>query len=492
MSAYFQSENPFNIQARWIANLPGINQELYQSKDNRDVLADTDDWDNKADKLFSSLPEFDDVDALLRNGVSREAEGRLETWREKNSGFAPNLALVCGLDRRLDWNHILQSTYLRVYLKDGFQSLNDNWDETGICVLPRVPSLNDPLDRAGASPAHKTWAHAWERGVNEELTNTYYVEQNWLDMEHNSYTVIHKVVTDWVTTNPIRVAVSPVSSGVQLQAPHCYETDGRRRFSITGLNDPDYVRRRVRASYKMAAELGANILAYPEMLGDASMFGPTEAGSDFFAQLSEEVGRMGYSAPGLLLPPTYWHEKNNRLYVTGGDGRRLCVQDKQNPFLYHDSATCKDYLEDLEGKTKVICVIHIPYAGRLTFPICKDCLVEPYRTLLVRALRSTMLLCSSYSKGSFSFRISAPASLEYGCYTLWTNTCSARPECGAPPDYVGLIAAPNAEMVYPFQPRCQGRCGGPDDVCLFLAEIRRTGGAPEVTMREHIHPNQKT
>lgn len=108
VSAYFQSENPFNIQARWIANLPGINQELYQSKDNRDVLADTDDWDNKADKLFSSLPEFDDVDALLRNGVSREAEGRLETWREKNSGFAPNLALVCGLDRRLDWNHIFR------------------------------------------------------------------------------------------------------------------------------------------------------------------------------------------------------------------------------------------------------------------------------------------------------------------------------------------------------------------------------------------------
>ena len=227
---------------------------------------------------------------------------------------------------------------------------------------------------------------------------------------------------------------------------------------------------------------------YPEMLGDASMFDSTGNVSSFFAQLQEEAEAAEYSGPAIILPPTWWHDKRNQLHVIDGSGGTICVQEKQNSFLYPDDKTKREYLEDLRGTPPVVQVLHVPYIGRITFPICKDYLVVAYRELLARVLRSTLMLCPSYSKGKFSFHISAPAELEYGCYSLWINTCSALPEEEAPPDYVGLIAAPNTDFACSLKPQCKGQCGSADDPCLFLVEINRTGSAPRITVREHIHP----
>lgn len=476
-----------------IADLPRLDPELYQSKDSRDTLVDTADWDNKVHTLLSTLPEFDDIDALLRNGITQETLTQLQAWCKENPGFSPVLSLICGLDSILCWDNILKSPYLTVILKDGFEALNDNWEQVGILVLPRVRSLNDPLDRAGTSPdsSGKTWAYAWEPGINEELTNIYYVEKSQLNVNNKTYTVIHKVVKDWVVGNPILLAVSPIAKGAQLLEPSCYDTEGNCRFSIEGLSNPDYICRRVKSAYKKAAEEGASLLVYPEMLGEESMFDPAEGTSSFFSQLGEEVEAVGYNSPALILPPTWWHDKHNQLHVIGGDGGYLCVQEKQNPFLYHCDETGKEHLEDLQGTPPVIQVLHVPNVGRITFPICKDYLVVPYRELLARSLRSTLMLCPSYSKGKFSFKISAPAGLEYGCYSLWINTCSAQSEENSPPDFVGFIAAPNADFVYNFKPQCSGQCGSVDDPCLFLVEIKRTSGAPEITVREHTCPNMK-
>lgn len=491
MPTHFQYENPFNILASLIANLPQLDAELYQSKDRRDALTETSELDEEVYALLSTFPEFDDIDSLLRDGMTQETLDGLSAWCRENPGFSPILSLVCGLDRALCWDNILKSSYLTVCLKDGFEALNENVEQTGILVLPRVPSLNDQLDRAGTSPDSpgKTWAYAWEPGINEELTNTYYVEKDKLAANNKQYTVIHTVVRDWVIGNPILFAVSPIAQGAQLLAPDCYETDAGKRFSIKGLDNPEFICRRVSASYKKAAEKGVSLLMFTEMLGVGAMFDPAEGGSDFFSQLGEEVVDAGYNSPALILPPTWWHDNRNQLYVMDGDGGYICIQEKQYPYLYHQDVDNKDYLEDLEGTQPVIQVLHVPNVGRITFPICKDYLVVPYRELLARTLHSTLMLCPSYSKGKFSFSISAPAELEYGCYSLWVDTCSALSEKDSPPAYVGLIAAPNSDLVYHFEPKCGGQCGTTDDPCLFLVEIKWTGLAPEVTVREHICPH---
>jgi len=493
VSVHFQYENPFNILSLLIADLHQLNAKLYQNKDERDVLTDTGDWDEKVNTLLSTFSEFGNIDVLLRDGITHETVDQLQAWHKENPGFSPTLSLICGLDDVLYWDNILRSPYLTVKLKKGFEALNDNVDRTGILVLPRVPSLNDPLDRAGTSPdlSDKTWAHVWESGINEELTNTYYVEKDKLADNNKSYTVIHKVVRDWVVGNPILIAASPIAKDARLIEPSCYEAEGQRRFSIKGLENSEFIRRRVQAAYRKASEEGADILVYPEMLGDQSMFDSTEGASDFFSQLEEEVGDAGYSSPALVLPPTWWNSNRNQLHVMEGDGGYVCVQEKQNPFLYHCDKTGKEHLEDLRGTQPVIQVLHVPYVGRITFPICKDYLVPTYRGLLARTLRSTLMLCPSYSKGKFSFNISVPSELEYGCYSVWINTCSALPESDSPPKFVGLVAAPNTGLVYHFEPQCDGQCGSADSPCLFLVEIKRTGMTPEITMREHICSNTK-
>lgn len=487
---HFQHENPFNVLASLIAALPRMSSELYYSKDKRNTLSDTGSWDEKVYSLLSSFPELNDVDTLLRDGIRQETLAQLQEWCTENLGFSPILSLVCRLDSILYWDNILKSSYVVVGLKDGFEALNDNWEQTGVLILPRVPSLNDPLERADISPdpSGKTWAHEWEPGINEELANIYYVKKNRLTVNNKAYTVIHKVVRDWVVGGQILLAVSPIAKGAQLQKPLCYESEGGCHFSIGGLNDPEYIHRRIKAAYMKAAKNGTDLLIYPEMLGDAPMFDPAGNASDFFSQLQEEAENAEYSSPAVILPPTWWHDNRNQLHVIDGSGRYICVQEKQNPYLYNNDKTGKDYLEDLRGTLPTIQVLHVPYVGRITFPICKDYLVVPYRELLVRSLRSTLMLCPSYSGGKFSFNIAIPAELEYGCYSLWVNTCSALPEGKAPPDYVGLIAAPNKELVYDFRPQCDGRCGSMDDPCLFLVEINRTGGAPQITVREHICP----
>lgn len=490
MQSYFQNENPFNILALFISRLPQLDEEMYRSKDKRDALLDTEDWDNQVFSFLSTLDEFNDIDALLRDGITQESLDRLQKWHEDNPGFSPMLSLICGLDYTLSWDNILRSSYLVVALKDGFDALNDNVEETGILILPRVPSLNDPLDRTEvrSGAPQKTWAYHWEPGINEELTNTYYVRKNELTVNGTSYRVIHKIIRDWVVGNPTLFAVSPISKNAQLLEPICYVSEGKKRFAIRGVENPELIRRRVRAAYIKAAEAGASLLIYPEMLGDESMFTPAEGFSDFFSQLGDEVAEAGYSSPALILPPTFWHDKHNELYVIGGDGGYVCVQEKQNPFLYCSNTVHEKYLEDLQGVAPVVQVIHVPHIGRLTFPICKDYLVPGYRELLVRTLRSTIMLCPSYSQGKFSFSISVPAELEYGCYSLWANTCSAFPETNSPPTYIGLFAAPNTELVQRFEPKCKGLCGSVDDACLFFVEIKRTGMTPEITVREHIHP----
>ena len=514
MTSHFPYSNPFNILASLIAQLKMVNPCLYQSKDFRGTSEDEHDWDDEADKLFQAYPALQDSDILLRDGVPPEAVDAIQAWRKAHNSFFPILSLACRLDRALYWESILRSSYLCVHLKNSFQSLNDNAAEEGIFLAPRVPSLNDPFDQSSSKDAaSKTWAFDWKGGINQELGNTYYMEADQMLVAHKAYTVVHIIVNGRPIGKALRIAASPISQGKLLLPPTTYTTpDKRRCFSIDGLQDPDRIQNRFRAAFLCAARHRADIVLFPEMLGDGSVLGSEEARNAFFAQLQEEAEDQGFPCPSLLLMPTWWHDKRNELYVLNAFGECVCVQQKQYPFVYPEGG--QDYLEDLSQASPIVYVLHIPKLGRITLPICKDYLTPDYRRFLVEVLRSTFLLCPSYSSGKFSFALTAPAQLPYGCYTAWINPCAAVPpepkkdqssqqktavKCvdashdpeKTPPSYVGLIAGPTSpeqRQYRLFQPSCKGQCGPDDGPCLFVAEIRRTGAAPEIFLKDHLWP----
>lgn len=512
MSSYFPHMNPFNVLASLIAHLKKVDPQLYQDKSSRSASKHVNKWDRETDKLCQSFPEFRSSNVLLRNGISLEAAKTLRVWCEKHNSFFPILSLICRLDRTLYWESILRSSYLRIHLKNMFQSLNDNAMEVGISIVPRVPSLNDPISPADDENAvSKTWAFDWEEGINQELGNTYYIETENLKDSYKGYTVHHIVVNNWPVKETLRVAASPLSQGKLLMPPVTYTTaDNLRCFSIEGLQNPHRIRSRLQVAYLCAAKHNAEILLFPEMLGDSSIMQSSKELDTFLAQLQKSAEDHGYPSPSLLLLPTWWHDGRNELYVINAFGECICIQQKQYPFVYMKNG--QKYREDLSHTKPDIYVLHIPKLGRVTFPICKDYLTTSYRTLLTKVLRSTLLLCPSYSSSKFSFALTVPTDLQYGCYTAWINTCAAaspsrndtqpavretllRQRCAKPepeyipPSYVGLMAGPTSPeqpLVHLFRPNCKGDCGMDDGLCLFLAEIRRTGAAPEISVKDHL------
>lgn len=177
--------------------------------------------------------------------------------------------------------------------------------------------------------------------------------------------------------------------------------------------------------------------------------------------------------PGLILFPTWWHDGRNELYVFDGSGNRLCVQQKQYPYVYEKQESAR-YKENLLSPERVIHVIHIPEVGRFAFPICRDLLEQEYMDILLRQLRVTFLLCPSYSPHKTQFTTEAISVNKYGCYTIWCNTCAAYWKEPEPPAQIGLIAGPQEDLAKPLAymtPKCRGVCGSGAESCIFLAEI---------------------
>ena len=104
-------------------------------------------------------------------------------------------------------------------------------------------------------------------------------------------------------------------------------------------------------------------------------------------------------------------------------GEMVGEQCKQNSFEFNDKGT--HYEEDLRDIPKEILLIHVPGWGRISFLICVDFLVTDYRDLLVKELRSNLILCPSYSSRTAQFLNSAGSMREFGVKFIWLNSCSA-------------------------------------------------------------------
>ena len=202
------------------------------------------------------------------------------------------------------------------------------------------------------------------------------------------------------------------------------------------------------------------------MLGDSNIVNPA-----FFAQIEDALLSKGYPMPSLCLLPTWWHDNQNELFVYDASGKLLCTQKKQIPYIYKDE-TGKMFAEHLVNTKNVIHIIHIPNVGRVAFPICKDLLEEEYIRIMLRQLRATFLLCPSYSSSKTQFDLTAPGSIQYGCYTIWCNTCAAYHKDEIP-SHIGLVSGPQGlpEMTEYLLPKCDGDCGSEEEPCVFIAEI---------------------
>lgn len=478
--------NIFDFIAERIQHVYKLNPEACESKDFRETIVQPGDLDDEVSALFDAHPCLNVSKTLIRRGISYDTAAAIYGWKY-NESFPYVYEFLLRLTRKIPVGDIIRYS-AKVKEKGGFEALNNNVRKTGIQITLKVKSINDPLEPAretgeeegaadgqkGTGTNEKHWASDRLPGINEDLSNVMYIEPDKLEVKGEHYKVVHHIVNrDFFAggKKELVVGVSPLARDDVLKTSYEVRDEGagpRRFFNVTGLKQADLVQDKIIAAAMEACDQGVDILMYAEMFGSRET-----VSEDFVRQMSDLAGEAGLPMPVLILLPTWWHDHSNELYVMEGSGALVSQQQKQYPFAYTDEETGERHAEDLQMTERVIHVVHIPGLGRLTFPICRDYLQPEYLRLMAELLRSTFLLCPSYSRGKTQFDLTAPGEIKYGCYTVWINTCAATHDKPCCPSYVGLVSGPLAEGDYikRLEPTCGGNCGGGQDACLFVIRI---------------------
>ena len=409
-------------------------------------------------------------------GLPREAYGDiLAKIREENNYYSCRI-LLCEIDANflVDWEQIVTTDGAM-----GFASLNTNVDTTGVLILPKVSGPKTTRrhydeDQNEELVPRKT-ANEWNDNLNELLGSFYYV----LKQDLGDYT-LRNYVCDFAYNDTdkkeLKVGLSPLwnlPSGSLLKyndniVDYNEAGDKCRYFGEIEINKPEEVLMRFRQSFKLACENNVDIFMCPEMLGVQNLYDIDSCGfNDEMHRLSKEEKRK--NVPQLTIAPTLWKNNSNLAHVYLHSGRMLCAQYKQHKYRLNGKDGAR--LEHLKDAPKEICIIHVPQWGRITIPICIDFIYEAYRGLLVKILKTDILLCPSFSSGQKNFLQAIDSYAEFGVYAIWLNACSALSKCETDvPKIVGAACAPTVSSksrIERLTPTCNGACQG----CLFVVTI---------------------
>lgn len=496
----FDLVNPYDVLAILIARVQALSPEFYSNSAIRDTIDIGKDCTEAVDLFIRDHPELSDPHGCLSEGIPERIITDIVQWRYYNCVlYVYNL--LQRIARIFTWDKILGSSPVAM-MKAGFSSLNSNVQETGISILPRVPAINDnhalPLDNLDGSEHYAeskatklTWSSLWNYGINCDLSNIYYLEEKQLNVGATHYQTNNIVLNNPNLNNRAhyRLAVSPIARDIELDIRNNErEVPGgtQRLFTVKGIKNPRRAYARIAAAYLGACEGNADCLVFPEMLADEQIATPREEYSRLFSFLSLKALGLNLVPLPLCIGPTIWIDGRNEAHIFDADGRRLCVQRKQNSFNYVDKETRKRWVEDLKSSEPIVQVLHIPYLGRITIPICRDLLVSDYRDMLVKVIQSTIAICPSYSPGKTMFDLVAPRDRSFGCYVIWVNTCSAYINSDLP-DHIGLVSSPipvGSESL--FKLSCEGNCGGDTKACLYWIDISLLSDKPKAEVSHFL------
>lgn len=446
------------------------------------LLAKLDTNPTLMEHLQSLTAEDDDLcrlnaeNLLLTNGID---DRLLFLYNENSTQICENIVNECSryddfhvtrwvvilLDHYISWETFAdyQDTF-------PFSSLNSNTEETGLILLPRVPTI---VPTHGLVPIKA--ADRFYPRLNEILSNCYCISQEklWVNgIRYQIKNIIYQPKTTPISGSNIKIAYSPLAGCetekiLQINYDSTW-IDGHKydRFTVDGVHPTQIedIQNRYLQFVKTACEIGADIACSCEMLCTDDLFALDSAG--FNPLLSDLVS--GYSSPpSLILAPTHSRDGKNSLRVYSHIGKCLLTQDKQFSFIY--TKDNKKYTENLSNREPVIWILHIPNWGRLTFPICKDYLVPEYRDLLIRELKTSLIICPSYSFGSRDFELDLSGGRPYGTVCFWGNSCLSLEANWC--KYVGAVQhitigkSGNTER---FQANCEGKCR---QNCIFSINL---------------------
>ncbi len=330
------------------------------------------------------------------------------------------MRLLQAIDSGLSLILAEESAHLQAQPKS--KSLNTNRSETGISLLPRCECV-------WARKSRQSFSY---RRIDNYLRYIMVIEDRVLEDIDDEHIFIPKgFFRQFDETKQLKIAACPLSAKSSFDI-RFHRNDDLQVFSL------DYYEsaiardnERVWEKITEAGKAGAELMVFPEMLGNATM-------ESFVRQklqgLSQEKRQQ---IPAMIVLPSFFTGSQNYSTVLDRDGNVLARQYKQNPYVMK----CKhgEYMENILGSNRIE-IFHYEGIGRFAVLICKDFLTTRYMERIMRGFMLTMIIVPAYSTGSYDFKMSFDLCAHDYCNVVWINSCAAMvPGKESNFEYIGYV-----------------------------------------------------
>lgn len=305
-------------------------------------------------------------------------------------------------------------------------ALNTNWKDTNIWINPKFSIADTHVIRNGISKKKKISNRDIFDGLNGILENCSYIEcdkkkriRNIIiptscfgEQEKDAITIAFAPMTDR-NDNFVTKRQMIKRAGIPYNG-----------LAVEEIKNADILLDRLKTSWELAADVGADIFFAPEMLGSEL----SETGNEHYNMnvRAWSIARMKEcrNIPILTILPSYWSNNSNRATILSNDERILARQEKYVPYI----DVKNNMLEALEDRDEWQTVlIHIPGMHRIAILICAEFLADQdrVRKYICGSLGTTLLIVPSYTAGEQDFINLLPNLKPYGTTVVWGNCCGA-------------------------------------------------------------------
>lgn len=240
-------------------------------------------------------------------------------------------------------------------------------------------------------------------------------------------------------------------------------------IEVVGVTCPEIIIERFKSDWQTAAEAGADLVMFPEMLGtkDLEEKDKHERYNKVVHSLVYDLRKQGGRPPVLTIMPSFWEKGKNSAAIVDYNGRILARQYKYEPYIDQGGHKVESLSEPLE---KDYYIIHVPGVHRIVILICAEFLsiCRHSNHILFEEAGSTMVLVPSYSHGEIDFVRLLPSLKCYGATIIWGNSCGETQE----DRIIGGCSIAGTDTVYRFNKAslCGGHCKG-KNACVFLVKL---------------------
>lgn len=345
---------------------------------------------------------------LRPNEINQIFVGKIQVFADNLRHMDDNNCIM-GLIQALDGSlsEILKAEIREYQNEDFSMELNTNRSLTGIGLLPRC-------DCVWARKSRMSYSY---RRLDNYLKHFMVMEDRVLyEMIDQHIYLPPRFFEGFDRNNKLCVAACPITAKANFDIER-YENENFKVFSINyHKKEMDNDNLLVWNKIKEAGATGAEIIVFPEMLGNPTM---EQYIQNKLQELSPEERKQ---IPAMIVLPSVYQDMQNTSAVLDRNGKELALQYKQNPFVMNTDDG--EYMEDIAG-CEIINIFHYEGIGRFAILICKDFLTTRYMERIMRGFMLTMIIVPSFSTGAYDFKTSFDLCAHDYCNVVWINSCAA-------------------------------------------------------------------